>query len=280
MAYVNMIEMMNQATKGRYAIGAFNFFNYLTARTIIETCEERKSPVILQTSVKTVRQLGAAHIMDMVLPLMKKASVPVALHLDHCKETEVAKQCMDAGWSSIMYDGSSFAFEENVAKTKEIVAYAKKKDISVEGELGAIVGVEEDIVVDDHAGSLADVDLSVRFTAETGVDAFAPAIGTAHGMYKGKPKLDYERFSDIRGRVKTNLVVHGGTGLADDVFRRLIQIGASKINVSTAIKMAYFRGMKASDGLTEPLQADRMMEKEVQEVVTHCIGVFGSVGKA
>jgi fructose-bisphosphate aldolase class II len=280
MSYVNLTEIMTDATKGKYAVGAFNFFNYLTARMIIETCEEQKSPVILQTSVKTVKQLGAQHIFDMVMPLVKKAQVPVVLHLDHCKDIEFAKYCIDIGWSSIMYDGSSFSFEENIKNTKSIVNYAKGKGVSVEGELGAIVGVEDDIVVDSDEGHLADVDLSVRFTEETEVDAFAPAIGTAHGLYKGEPNLDFQRFADIRSKVKTNLVLHGGTGLTDDVFRKLITIGAAKINISTAIKMAYFAGMKASVGLTEPLQADKLMEKEIQTVVRQCIEIFGSVGKA
>lgn len=280
MSYVNVTEIMNAATQERYAVGAFNIFNYLTARAVIEMCEKQNAPVILQTSVKTVEQLGANPLMEMVLPLAKKASIPVALHLDHCKDKEFAFKCMDAGWSSIMYDGSSLPFEENVKNTKAVVAYAKAKGISVEGELGAITGVEEDIVVDDADGSLADVGLSIRFTEETQVDAFAPAIGTAHGLYKGEPKLDFNRFGDIRKSVKTNLVVHGGTGLADAVFDRLIALGAAKINVSTAIKMAYFQGMKECYDLTEPLQADRRIERRVQDVIAHCNQVFGCCGKA
>lgn len=271
---------MDQATKGGYAVGAFNVFNDVTARAVVGLCERQNAPVILQTSVKTVAQIGTEELIAMVRPLAEKARVPVALHLDHCKDADIARRCIDAGWSSIMYDGSSLPFSENVANTKEIVRYARQRGVSVEGELGAIAGVEEDIVVDDANGSLADVDLSVQFTEETGVDAFAPAIGTAHGLYKGEVRIDFKRFADIRSKVKTNLVVHGGTGLSDDVFRRLIALGAAKINVSTAIKIAYLRGMTECGAFTEPLEADQLLRRRVEEAVARCVRVFGCAGKA
>lgn len=281
MAYISMCEMLPAAEKGGYAVGAFNIFNYQTARAVLEVCEEAASPVIIQTSVKTVKQIGITDMADFMLPLMKKAKVPAALHLDHCTDAAFAKACIDAGWSSIMIDGSHHPLETNIAMTKEIVAYAAGKNISVEGELGAIVGVEDDIAVDEKSGMLADRNHSVLYTEQTGVDAFAPAIGTAHGVYKGEPVLDFDLFADLKKTVKAPLVVHGGTGLADDVFKHLIQLGASKINVSTAIKGSYLDASKAAASQQkDPLKFDAAVADAVRQTVKGFLAVFGSQGKA
>lgn len=281
MSYISMRELLPAAEKGGYAAGAFNIFNYQTARAVVEACEEAASPVIIQTSVKTVKQIGITEMADFMLPLVKKAKIPVALHLDHCTDVAFAKACIDAGWSSIMIDGSHHPLETNIAMTKEIVAHAAGKPVSVEGELGAIVGVEDDIVVDAKSGMLADLDHSVLYTQQTGVDAFAPAIGTAHGVYKGEPVLDFTLFSQIKKAVETPLVVHGGTGLADDVFKRLIQLGASKINVSTAIKVSYLAASrKAAEQHKDPLKFDAAVADAVKQTVREFLAVFGSQGKA
>lgn len=281
MSYVNLRQLLPTAEKARYAIGAFNIFNHQTMRAVIAACEETASPVIIQTSVKTVKQFGITEMMDFMAPLACKAKVPVAIHLDHCTDVAFAKACIDAGWSSIMIDGSHHPLEENIRMTREIVDYAADKGVSVEGELGAIVGVEDDIVVDADSGMLADPLKAVKYVEKTGIDAFAPAIGTAHGVYKGEPKLDFGLFSTIKGKVEPPLVVHGGTGLADEVFRRLIGLGASKINVSTAIKVAYIAASKqAAQTHSDPLKFDAAVFEEIKRTTEMFLEIFGSVGKA
>lgn len=280
MPYVTMNEMLADAHKKGYAVGAFNIFNYQSIRAAIAEAEAQRSPIILQTSVKTVKAFGSRELARILIPLAEKAAVPVALHLDHCKDIAFAKECMDAGWSSIMYDGSSFPFEENIRSTKEVVAYKNGHDISVEGELGAIVGVEEEIIVNDEDGSLADTRLSVRYVSETGIDAFAPAIGTAHGVYRGEPKLDFGRFAEIESLVRQPLVIHGGTGLSPEVFRRFIQLGATKINISTALKLSYIQALTECGQFKEPLAADEHIENKLRGTVAEHIRIFGSDGKS
>lgn len=276
MSYVNIRRLMLEAEKGHYAVGAFNIFNYQSARAAVRESENCRSPLILQTSVKTVKYYGPKELARILIPMAEQSSVPVAIHLDHCKDLEFAKTCTDNGWNSIMYDGSSYPLDINIKNTKAMVDYVKGRNIAVEGELGAIAGVEEDVIISDRDGSLADTKLSVRFTKETGVDAFAPAIGTAHGVYKGHPKLDMERFSEIKSIVNPPLVVHGGTGLSEAVFKELIRRGASKINVSTALKLSYLDALSACKGFTEPLKAEELIETRIRETIREFIWIFGS----
>lgn len=280
MAYVNMKEMLDTARSGGYAVGAFNIFNYASIKAAIDTAEEMCSPIILQTSVKTVKQMGAEEMARIIIPMAKNANVPVALHLDHCKDVAFAKKCLDAGWNAVMYDGSSFSLEQNLAESREVVKYAKGFYATVEGEIGAIAGVEEDIVVKKGEEALADPEIAVRYASESGIDVFAPAIGTAHGVYKGEPKLDFDRFVEIRDRVSQPLVVHGGTGLAPDVFRHLIGLGAAKINVSTALKVAYQEALPKAAQHKEPLAADNVIYAGLCEAIRYHIEIFGSAGKA
>jgi fructose-bisphosphate aldolase class II len=266
MAYVSMNPILESARKGKYAVGAFNILNHLTAKAVIEAAEELKSPLIIQTSTSTVKSIGMIELIRFLKPMAESATVPVAIHLDHCTDKELAKKCIDAGWSSVMFDGSKLPLEDNIKYSKEIVEYAHKKDVSVEGELGAIFGVEDDIVVSGET-PLATVDGSRKYLVGAHVDAFAPAIGTAHGLYKGKPNIRFDLFSDIEKISPCPLVVHGGTGLEADVFTRLIRDGAAKINVSTAVKIAYIDGMKEylaqHPNNLEPLKLDKFVSDKV-----------------
>ncbi len=277
-------ELLEKARVGGYAVGAFNILNELTAAAVVARCEELGAPVILQTSVGTVKQIGVKRIAGFLRALGQNAAVPVAIHLDHCKDLPLAKACVDAGWTSVMVDASHCPLAENIAQTKEIADYAKGKNVSVEGELGAIGGVEDDIVVQEGDERLAGVADSVAYTEGTGIDIFAPAIGTAHGLYKGEPKLDFDRFVEIRDAVAQPLVVHGGTGLADDVFRKLVSLGAAKINISTAIKHAYLGGVRefleANPGEGNPLKLDAFVAQKVGEVTERHVRLFGAQGKA
>ncbi len=216
MPYVNSLGMLQKASEQGYALGAFNIVNELSARAVVKTCEELRAPVILQTSTATVKQIGVKSLIGFLKSLADNASVPVSVHLDHCKDLNLCRACIDAGWSSIMIDASHLPLDGNIGETREIVEYAKGRNVSVEGELGAIGGVEDDISVSEDDAHLASTKNSIRFVEETGVDIFAPAIGTAHGLYKGEPKLNFERFEEIRKAVAPPLVIHGGTGLAPD----------------------------------------------------------------
>ncbi len=281
--YVNMIKMLKDAENGGYGVGAFNIVNRLTAYAVVDKASELKSPVILQTSQKTVQQLSPLGIVDFVKPLAERASIPVALHLDHCNIPELAKECVDAGYSSIMIDMSKKPLEENIRVCREISEYAHKSDVSVEGEIGAIVGVEDHVVVTERESALADVKSSEKFVAETGIDFLAPAVGTAHGLYKGEPKIEFELFAELRRVIPVPLVIHGGTGLADEVFHRLISMGAAKVNISTALKIAYCGSIAKyleENEKRDPLKLDLAAYNAVKEMAETHIKLFGSEGKA
>ena len=280
MGLVNVKKVLEDATKGGYAIPAFNILNHLTVKAVMEECYARRSPVIIQTSVATVKFYGVEELAAMVKSEAIFYDVPVALHLDHCTDMEFAKKCADSGWTSIMFDGSHQPFEENIRLTKEMVDHAKELGVSVEGELGAIAGVEDDINVADEDAHLADVGQSEEFVRETGITAFAPAVGTAHGQYKGEPKLDFQRFEEIRkvcGDVP--LVVHGGTGLSVEAFRKFISLGAAKINISTAMKQAYMNSIRKyveENPKNAPLEFDRFVIHGVRDTVKEHIEIFFS----
>jgi len=277
---VNLKTLLAGVGAADYAVPAYNILNHLTLKAVIEECEGGRSPVIIQTSVATVKFYGPENLARMVKSEIELAGIPVTLHLDHCTDPELAKKCVDYGWSSVMFDGSSKPFEENISLTKEIADYAHPKGVSVEGELGAILGVEDHIKVAEEDAHLADVKQSAEFVQKTGIDAFAPAVGTAHGMYKGEPKLDFDRFSEIRSVIgDVPLVVHGGTGLSGEAFDRFIRLGAAKINVSTAIKQAYMKSVRLFDEENNPLVFDRHVIDSVREVVKEHNELFRSVGR-
>lgn len=279
MPYQTMIPILKAAQANHYAVPAFNILNHITARSIVDTCEEARSPVILQTSVATVKQFGVQNLAEFLIPMAKNASIPVAIHLDHCKEDKIAKQCIDCGWSSIMIDYSSLPLEDNILRTREIVEYASGNDISIEGELGAVGGVEDDISVEDHNAHLANEDDSLRFIERTGIHVFAPAIGTAHGLYKSAPRIDFELLGRMTKQFSLPIVIHGGTGLDETVFRRLIELGAAKINISTALKNAYLDGAVAyleAGAERNPLKMDLSIMESVRKMALEHIRIFGS----
>lgn len=282
MSYVNMEVILQNSRKNHYAVGAFNIVNYLTAKAAVEAAEALGQPIILQTSVKTVKAFGINEMMGFLKPIVEHAKVDVAIHLDHSTNVEFTKACIDGGWSSVMYDGSQLPLADNIRNTKEIVIYAKPRQVTVEGELGAIVGVEDDIFVKEGAQAHAKPDDCRVYLKETEIDAFAPAIGTAHGVYKGEIKIDYDLFKEINGFSPCPLVLHGGTGLTDEMFHRLIAMGASKVNISTAIKIAYCQGManfmKENPDKNDPLKLDAYTKEEVKKVVTEHIRFFSLMG--
>jgi len=280
MKLLNIRSLLEGVRAKDYAVPAYNILNHLTVKAVIEECTESRSPVIIQTSVATVKFYEPENLALMVKSEAELTDIPVTLHLDHCKDVELAKKCVDCGWSSIMIDASEKPLDENIRITKELVDYAHPKGLSVEGELGAISGVEDHISVAESDAHLADVDQSREFVQKTGIDAFAPAVGTAHGMYKGEPVLDFERFKEIRSVCgDVPLVIHGGTGLSDEAFRRFIDLGAAKINISTAIKQSYMKAVRQYVKEVEknsPLEFDRYIINKVRITVKEHIEIFRS----
>ncbi len=280
MSYVNMYEMLKHAKGNGYAVGAFNIVDYSTVKAVIAAAAAKKSPVIVQTSAKTVKHYGYLPIVHWVRTLAEEVSVPVALHLDHCKDIDMIQKCIEAGWSSVMIDASSFPLETNIEMTRKVVEMAKAKDVTVEGELGAIVGIEDDIFVKEQDSHLADPETCVRYVKATGIDLLAPAIGTAHGMYKKEPKIDFKLIESIAAATGLPLAIHGGTGLSEETFLQCIRSGGTKINISTNIKHLFKDSLekyfRENPDDYEPLKPISFMEKEVAKSVESFIDIFGS----
>jgi tagatose 1,6-diphosphate aldolase GatY/KbaY len=223
--------------------------------------------------------------------IASSAPVPICLHLDHCTDVAYCKKCADAGYTNIMIDASKLPYEENISQTREVVDYCHKAgNISVEAELGTVSGVEDQIIVAENEAALANPAQAVEFVERTGVDIFAPAIGTAHGVYMTKnPKIDFERMGKINqllngNSVKTPLVVHGGTGLSEEYVKKLIQMGGAKFNLSTELKRtlidAKFAYISAHREEYEPGKVDIAVRDAIRKTVMHYIDLLGSAGKA
>lgn len=275
-------EMLVRAQNGRYAVAAFNILNHLTLSAVLEAAAKEKSPIIIQTSVATVKALGPAALASMARAMIEAAPVPAVLHLDHCQDVGLCGLCCDLGWDSVMFDSSHLPFEENIKTTQQVRRYAQTKKVDVEGEVGIIAGTEDDISHEET--SLAGYDQTMRYIRETEVEAIAPAIGTAHGVYHGVPKINFELVRQLAASTPCPVVVHGGTGLEDATFRKLIELGAAKINISTALKQAYVDAMRQyldeNKGTVNPLKLDRFIIDRVIAMVVPFLKLFGSSGKA
>jgi len=277
--------------KGKYAVGAFNITDLLQFEAVLDAAVETKSPVIVQTSVKPSQVLGTNMMVAIYRTLAEAAPVPVCLHLDHCTEVDYCKKCADAGYTNIMIDASKQSYEENIRQTKEVVDYCHKVgNISVEGELGTVSGVEDQVKVAEDEAQLANPKQAVEFVERTGVDIFAPAIGTAHGVYKTKnPKIDFERLATIHqmlngNGIKTPLVVHGGTGLPEDYIKKLLAAGGAKFNVSTELKHTLIDSkleyINAHRDEYDPGKLDKFVRDATRKAVIHWMQMVESVGKA
>ena len=283
MGLATMTEMLRKAKTERYAVGAFNIVDCNSTRAVIGTAERLRAPVIVQTSVKTVKFWTAQTIFAWIDELAAACTVPTALHLDHCKDIDCIRACIDAGWTSVMIDASAKPFDENLALTRQVVEIAGAAGVSVEAEMGRIVGVEDDIFVAERDAHLADTDEAVRFCEGLGLAAFAPAIGTAHGVYKGEPKIDYDCIEQIAERTGVPIALHGGTGLADDVFRKAIALGCAKVNISTAVKYSFIDGFvdyHLEHKKYEPLKPLEAQYQKMCQLVSENIRLFGGEGKA
>jgi ketose-bisphosphate aldolase len=237
---VSLKEILKPAFENRYGVPAINIFNDLTLEAVLAGAVQAKSPVIIQTSVKTVKSVGVKVLASMWRSMTQGIEVPVTLHLDHCPNREVISTCLENGWNSVLFDASELPVEENQRQTIEVVKEAKQYGASVEGEIEAITGVE-----DDHGSdSLAkrhSLETSLAFINATGIDVFAPSIGNAHGTYKTTPVIDYDRVSEIVAANSIPIALHGGSGLTNEQFNELIKRGCAKVNISTSLKETYMK---------------------------------------
>lgn len=291
MPVVSAKEMLVAAAAHGYAIGAFNVTNIIQMEAVIETAVARRTPVIVQTSLTPAKFLGPEVLVAAYRALAEQAPVPVCLHLDHCTDAEYCKHCAGLGYTNVMFDGSKLDFDENVRVTRDVVEFCHSLgDITVEGELGTVSGVEDQVRVAENEAELCDPARSLEFVERSGVDLFAPAIGTAHGVYKTEnPKIDFDRFEKIQrivngDRILAPLIVHGGTGLKPEVVKKLVALGGAKFNVSTDLKYALIDGtynyISAHRDEYNPGKIDIAAKQSVMDRVNYWMDLLGCEGKA
>jgi fructose-bisphosphate aldolase class II len=284
MPLVSMNEFLPKAKANKFAVGQFNINNLEFTQAIVEAGIREKSPLILGVSEGALKYMGLEYTVALAEAAAKKSGLPIALHLDHGSSFEIAMQCIRAGFTSIMFDGSHHPFEENVRLTKEIVKVAHAMGVSVEGELGTIGGTEDDLSVDEAEAMLAKPEEAIRFWEETGVDALAIAVGTAHGLYKGEPKIRFDIIREVAEKIPVPIVLHGGSGVPDDAIREAIRCGVGKINVNTENQVACtnkIREILGKDGnVYDPRKYLGPAREAMIEVVAEKIRLFGSSNQA
>ncbi|MBL7254245.1 class II fructose-bisphosphate aldolase [Paractinoplanes lichenicola] len=285
MPVVAMKEILDRALTGWYGVAAFNIVNDLSIEAVLAAAVEEHAPVILQTSVKTVKQYGTAQLKGIFDALVRGVEVPVTLHLDHCPDRTVISDCLAAGWNSVLFDAHELDVTENLKQTTEVVAEARRTGAHVEGEIEGIQGVEDDLGSDD-ASTVQSLEVAVDFIRRTGVDCFAPAIGNAHGQYKQAPALNVRRVTDLVAATGIPMALHGGTGLADEQFTDLIARGCAKVNISTALKESFLRSSLESLRVAEernkwdPPTLFRAQRAAVVDMAKQHIRLFGGSGRA
>ena len=278
---VNMREMLREARRERYGIGFFNAVNVEMARAVIGTAEEMRAPVIVGTAEVLLPAMPLERVAEYLIPMARKASVPVAVHYDHGLTFDKCMEALDLGFSSIMYDCSTAPYEENVAAVKQMVEICRGRGATVEGELGHVGDNEGAGKLENPSDYYTDPDMAADFVRRTGVDALAVAVGNAHGDYRFPPKLDFDRIAAIRDAAGTPLVLHGGSGLSDDDFREAVKRGVCKINIFTDLdkagKAGVEEGLKAGAGSMMALIPYEI--EAMKEVVRNKIELFGSAGR-
>lgn len=282
MPLVTSQEILKQAQKDGYAIGAFNVENMEMVQAVVSAAEELCSPVILQTTPSTLKYADADYFYANVATAARKTNVPVVMHLDHGNSFELAIKAFRAGYTSIMIDGSHYPFEENIAITKAVTEVCHCAGITVEAELGKVGGKEDDL--NGGAGGYTEPLEAEEFVKRTGVDSLAVAIGTAHGVYKGIPQLDVERLSEIRKVVSIPLVLHGTSGVPDETVKECIRHGICKVNYATDLRIAFTKGVKQElleyCETIDPKKYNAIGRECVKDYVMKKIMVCGSSGKA
>lgn len=276
-------EILQKAQAGGYAVGAFNVENMEMVQAVMEAAEELQSPVIMQTTPSTVKYAGLDYYLANVKAAAERASVPVIMHLDHGNSFELAMQAFRAGYTSIMIDGSHESFEDNIAVSKAVADACHPAKVPVEAELGKVGGKEDDLEAGED-NPYTDPQEAKEFVERTGIDSLAIGIGTAHGIYKGKPKLQYDVLSEIRKAVDIPLVLHGTSGVADEAVQECIKRGICKVNYATDLRIAFTKGVNQilsdNPAAIDPKKYSAAGREKVKQYVMSKIKVCGSDGKA
>ncbi len=278
---VNMNDILLAAKDGGYGVGFFNAVNVEMARAVIETAEELRAPVMVGTAEVLLPTMGLERVAEYLVPMAKKASVPVCVHYDHGLTFEKCMEALKLGFSSVMYDCSTASYEENVEKVAEMVKICHAMGVTVEGELGHVGDNEGAGKLKNPSDYFTDPDTASDFAARTGVDSLAIAVGNAHGDYAFPPQLDFGRIREISEKTNLPLVLHGGSGLSDDDFRKAVRLGVAKVNIFTDIDKAGKSGIEAGIAAGEKSMMGLIPYEiaKMKEVVKEKIVLFGSEGK-
>jgi fructose-bisphosphate aldolase class II len=283
-ALVPVNELLFKADCEGYGVGAFNANNMEIVQAIVEAAEKENSPVIMQASQGAIKYAGLEFITGMVKIAAETSKVPVALHLDHGTDFDQVVKCIRSGFSSVMYDGSKLSLEENIAITRKVLEIGTPINVSVEAEIGKIGGTEDLVHVKDEDAIYTDPEEARYFVEQTGIKSLAIAIGTAHGQYKGEPKLDFERLVKIKELTKIPLVLHGSSGVPDEAVQKAIKLGICKVNIDTNIREAFVWKMRekiqANPEEIDPRKILGPARDAAVEIIRQKIRAFGSSGKA
>lgn len=284
MPLVSSTPLLEKARKEGYAVVAFNVHTLEMLQGVVEAAEETRSPLILQTTVGTVKHLGPEYVAAAARVAADVSNVPIALHLDHCTDFDLIVRCIRAGYTSVMIDASMHPFEENVRQTQRVVEVAKAAGVNIEAELGKVGGVEDDIVVAENEALMADPAECAKFVELTGVPTLAPAIGTAHGIYKGEPKIDFDRIKRIADLVPLPLVLHGGSGIPEEQVKRCVSLGMAKMNVATELRIVFSDAIKAvfaaNPDENDPRKYMIPAKQALKEAAIEKMRLCGAIGRA
>jgi tagatose 1,6-diphosphate aldolase GatY/KbaY len=284
MPLISSTDMLRTARQNHYAVAAFNVHTLEMLQAVTEAAAETESPLIIQTTVGTVKHLGPDYIAAAAAVAADRTGLPIALHLDHCTDQALIEKCIQVGYTSVMIDASMHPFDENVERTRAVMEMAAQAGVNVEAELGKVGGVEDDIVVEDRDALLADPQECARFMELTGVHTLAPAIGTAHGIYKGEPKIDFARIERIASLVEAPLVLHGGSGIPAEQVKRAVALGMAKMNVATELRIVFSEAIRevlaANPQENDPRKYMIPAKEAVKRLAMEKIRLCGSAGKA
>jgi fructose-bisphosphate aldolase class II len=276
--YTTLKKVTDKATRLNFTVGAFNMHNLEMLPAMIRAAKDMGSPIIIQTSAGTAEYIGYGVIANVCKYLAEYESAEVVLHLDHANHFSDIRKAIDAGYSSVMYDGSSLSFKENVLRTQEVVEYAHARGVSVEGELGTIGGIEDGVAVQENKKAYTNPEDAKRFVAETGIDALAVAVGTNHGQYKSKTELNIPLLKEIHETVDIPLVIHGGTGVKDEDIQQCTNHGVRKFNVGTELLVGWTREAAKLFSQSKDNASLRKnivpCNEVVANVIKHKIGIF------